>query len=182
MYESIRTSFPREPRTGCALSVSHSRNLLELVGFKCSTLTESNHPEGSIFDIQGDSETYDIVVSDQVLEHIEGSPSDAIKELLRVLKPGGIMLHTTCMLVPIHGSDDFWRFTPNGLKVLVESCGADCIVTAGSGHPIQFFFNFTCWSHLPVPANRRHPFNWLARLNRPSYPNVVWVIARKPVF
>jgi hypothetical protein len=31
----------------------------------------------------------------------------------------------------------------------------------------------------PVPKASWHPFNKLARLNRPSYAWVVWIIARK---
>lgn len=159
MYESIRTSFPLEPKIGNALSILYSKNLLDLVGFECLSPTEINYPEGSIFNIESENERFDIIVSDQVLEHIDGNPSDAIKELLRVLKPGGIMLHTTCMLVPVHGEDDFWRFTLNGLRTLIESCGAECLMSAGAGHPIQFLFNLTGWSHLSTPINRMHPFN-----------------------
>lgn len=180
MYESIKKAFPSEYKKGDALSISHSKNLLELVGFENSLITERNYPEESIFDIQSDDESYDIVVSDQVLEHIEGNPSDAIQEVVRVLKPGGIMLHTTCMFVPIHGEDDFWRFTPQGLSALVSGCGAGCLVSGGAGHPVHFILNLIGWSHLPVPKNIKHPLNWLARLNRDSYPNVVWVIAQKP--
>lgn len=180
MYESIKKSFPSEYKTGDALSISHSKNLLELVGYESTTLTERNYPEDSIFDIQSDDESYDFVVSDQVFEHINGKPSDAIQEVMRVLKPGGIMLHTTCMFVPIHGKDDFWRFTPQGLSDLVSGCGASCLVSCGVGHPVHFMLNLIGWTHLPVPKNKKHPLNWLARLNRESYPNVVWVIAKKP--
>ena len=38
----------------------------------------------------------------QVLEHIGGDPFTAVDETFRVLKEGGIVLHTTCFISPIH--------------------------------------------------------------------------------
>jgi 2-polyprenyl-3-methyl-5-hydroxy-6-metoxy-1,4-benzoquinol methylase len=46
------------------------------------------------------------VVSDQVLEHVVGDPQTAIDETLRVLRPGGIVIHTTCFMNPIHGAPE----------------------------------------------------------------------------
>src|SRR5688572_31467051 len=99
-------------RTGRVLSISRSTNLVGLLGLRPSEIVEADYPAFNILSLELPSESFDFVLSDQVLEHIEGSPQQAIDECLRVLKPGGIAIHTTCFINPIHGSPkDFWRFT-----------------------------------------------------------------------
>lgn len=69
--------------------------------------------------------SFDIVVSDQVIEHVE-NPFTAVEEMLRVTIPGGVSIITTCFMNPIHCNDssdeceDFWRFTPDGLRILCK--------------------------------------------------------------
>ena len=65
--------------------------------------------------------TFDFVLSDQVLEHVE-KPWVAAEEIYRVLKPSGIAVITTCLINEIHGvPNDYFRFTPDGLKVLFNN-------------------------------------------------------------
>lgn len=64
--------------------------------------------------------TFDYVLTDQVLEHVR-KPWVGVKEIWRVLKPGGIAVITSALLFPIHGVPyDYFRFTPDGLRVLCE--------------------------------------------------------------
>ena len=61
---------------------------------------------------------FDIVIADQVLEHVE-RPWLGAREILRVLKSGGITVVATPGLYPIHQSPvDCWRIMPDGYKVL----------------------------------------------------------------
>ena len=56
----------------------------------------------------------------QVLEHV-ADPWLAVREIRRVLKPGGVALMTSPFMWPWHGSmryADFWRFTADGWRVL----------------------------------------------------------------
>jgi SAM-dependent methyltransferase len=65
--------------------------------------------------------TYDVVILDQVLEHVR-HPQRAVDEIFRVLKPGGICIATTPFLIQVHGyPDDFWRFTSSGLRELFRA-------------------------------------------------------------
>jgi len=64
--------------------------------------------------------TYDLIICTEVLEHTR-YPWKALKEIHRLLKPGGIVAITTPFNFRIHGpAPDCWRFTAEGLRVLLE--------------------------------------------------------------
>ena len=121
MYERIGEFATYGPKGGKILSISHSTLLCGLFDMEQSEVIEANYPEFNILDLPFADDEFDLVVSDQVLEHVEGDPQIAIDETFRVVRPGGWVVHTTCLMNPIHGysdGNDFWRFTPNGLKFL----------------------------------------------------------------
>lgn len=60
------------------------------------------------------------IISIDTLEHVS-KPYLAVKEIYRVLKPGGLLLLVSTMDFPIHDCPfDYWRFTPEGLKLLLS--------------------------------------------------------------
>ena len=66
------------------------------------------------------SNTFDVVISGQALEHIEFFWL-AIMEIQRILKPGGIC----CLIAPSSGPEhrypvDCWRFYPDGFRALAR--------------------------------------------------------------
>jgi ubiquinone/menaquinone biosynthesis C-methylase UbiE len=69
------------------------------------------------------NETFDGVLCIEVLEHVP-DPSQAVSELHRVLRPGGVMLLTVPFMLGYHGKigdyDDFFRFTDDGLYLLLR--------------------------------------------------------------
>jgi len=66
------------------------------------------------------SESFGLVVCAEVIEHTL-QPFDAITEIRRVLKPGGILLLSTPFNFRIHGPlPDCWRFTEHGLRALLS--------------------------------------------------------------
>jgi SAM-dependent methyltransferase len=76
-----------------------------------------------ITSIPAESNRFGVVVCTQVLEHLP-DPLGALKELARVLKPGGELFLTTNLLFPIHGAPyDFFRFTNFGLEYLCRESG-----------------------------------------------------------
>lgn len=64
---------------------------------------------------------FDIVVCTEVLEHTL-QPFNAVNEIERILKPGGIALISTPYNFRIHGPlPDCWRFTEHGLRALFSN-------------------------------------------------------------
>jgi hypothetical protein len=67
------------------------------------------------------------------LEHC-ADPLTACRELHRVLGDGGVCVLSSVMFFPVHGyPQDYWRFTPEGLRLLLEPF--DDVWAAGVGHP-----------------------------------------------
>ena len=69
----------------------------------------------------------------ETLEHCE-DPFAAGRELARVVADGGVCLVSAPLMLGIHGyPNDYWRFTPEGLRVVLS--GFDDVWTAGLGDP-----------------------------------------------
>lgn len=65
----------------------------------------------------------DIVLSNQVLEHVD-SPEGYLQEAFRILKPGGTIILTTHGYWFYHPTpNDYWRWTSAGLRKTVEKEG-----------------------------------------------------------
>ena len=85
---------------------------------------------GSIDAIPVEDASFDVVLCLQVLEHVP-DPAAAVRELRRVVRPGGRVLLSTHGVYPFHPNpDDLWRWThtassacseqmPNGRRVTV---------------------------------------------------------------
>ena len=79
-----------------------------------------------------------LVISQEVLEHV-ADPWRAVVEAARVLRPGGRLYLQAPFVIGYHPSpSDYWRFTAEGLRRLIESAGLEleCLepsVGAGSG-------------------------------------------------
>jgi SAM-dependent methyltransferase len=64
-----------------------------------------------------------LVLSSDTLEHFR-SPANVLDEARRVLKPGGRIVVWVPFMHPFHG-DDRWRYTPLGLRELMNGAGFD---------------------------------------------------------
>jgi SAM-dependent methyltransferase len=90
---------------------------------------------GSIDAIPVADASFDVVLCLQVLEHVP-DPAAAVRELRRVVRPGGRVLATTHGVYPFHPNpDDLWRWTNTGLEKLFADNGAWAAVkvTPGAG-------------------------------------------------
>jgi SAM-dependent methyltransferase len=82
--------------------------------------------KADLLDLPVDSESLDGVVLTEVLEHC-ADPFGAIKEVHRVLKPGGFLMVTSPFFWAWHGRNDdkhqypdYWRFTDQGWELLLK--------------------------------------------------------------
>lgn len=66
---------------------------------------------------------FDLVYSSQVFEHVR-YPQELLREVRRVLRPGGYFVGSTSHLEPYH-SRSFWNFTPYGFCVLIRDSALD---------------------------------------------------------
>lgn len=65
-------------------------------------------------------ERFDFIVCTEVLEHTR-QPFDAARNMLQMLKPGGLVFVSTPFNFRIHGPlPDCWRFTEHGLRELFK--------------------------------------------------------------
>ena len=68
------------------------------------------------------SATFDLAIATQVLEYLP-HPRQAADEVLRVLKPGGAFCLSVAAFAPRFGDDEYWRFTPTGLRSVLSGFG-----------------------------------------------------------
>jgi SAM-dependent methyltransferase len=68
-----------------------------------------------------DDDSFGAVYCKQVLEHVR-EPEPLLREVARVLRPGGLFAGSTSQLEPFH-SYSTWNYTPYGLKLLCERAG-----------------------------------------------------------
>lgn len=67
------------------------------------------------------NQSFDLVFTKQVLEHVR-KPELALREIARVLAPGGLLIGQTSQFEPYH-SYSLWNFTVYGFKRIVEDAG-----------------------------------------------------------
>jgi SAM-dependent methyltransferase len=185
MLESIR-----EWALGCAeepvsaISVDVNPTLDQIVnerwpGIRIQRAVPPEHDIQRLHQIPSDR--FDLGYSNQVLEHVP-KPWLAGAELVRILRPGGIGIHTTCAYNPRHGLpafNDYYRFLPDGLAELFD--GVEVLVKTGWGNRQVIQCNLTIDEGAGVSRSARRFHPDLAMPNDPNYPWVTWIIFRKLV-
>ncbi len=183
MYETLTDFLAKEDSaTKKCLSISHSDRLVRLLGLKQTQLEEAAYPEHDAANLRSFSDnSFDFIVSDQVLEHVEGGGHRVFEESYRVLRRGGVAVHTTCFTNPIHGwPSDYWRFTPRGLETLARSSGlTDVLAVGGHGSRLVWIADLLGLRDVPVPHAKWHPLHMIATFNMEAWPTSTWIVARK---
>jgi SAM-dependent methyltransferase len=178
MYHDIQKALQEVDKTALGkevLSVSRSLALCRLLDLPDANVFDADYPEYDVLNLAFGDNRFDYLVCDQVLEHVRGDPQRAVDETRRVLRLGGVAIHTTCLLEELHGiPHDYWRFTPYGLRYLFRDFTR--VVQAGSWGNKLAFLGFR---YLDVPHAAWHPIRKVAMMNDPESPIVTWIVAQK---
>lgn len=85
----------------------------------------------NLHDIDLPDDSVGAVVCLDTLEHVE-YPRKALDEILRILKPGGMVIMTSVMKFPIHDFPyDYWRYTPEAFRSLLQKFESSFVGSAG---------------------------------------------------
>jgi len=179
MYQRIQAVLQGRQLTGRILGISGIKNFYPMIDWNNSHLVEVEYPEVDMQNLPFEEAEFDVVISDQVLEHLP-NPKRAIEESFRVLRPGGIAIHTTCFLNPIHEAPgDYCRLSKEALSALCPpNVEAIHIGSWGNRIVLGLLLLRDGFRFIQIPP--RSGFRrWLATYNESKYPIVTWLIARK---
>lgn len=178
MYKKLRDFF-KEPMDGKILGISGIKNFRSLISDNADIL-DVQYPEVDMQNLPYKDNSFDLVISDQVIEHLE-NPKKAIEESYRVLKKDGIAIHTTCFINYIHPCPkDFWRFSPEALKHLHKDF-SEILCCEGWGNRIAILLCFVSdrFRFINIPETKWSIRHWIATWYEERYPIVTWVVAKK---
>jgi ubiquinone/menaquinone biosynthesis C-methylase UbiE len=81
------------------------------------------YPKSQPYSFPISSNTYDVVLSGQVIEHV-AKIWVWMREVARIAKPGGLVIIINPVSWPYHEAPiDCWRIYPEGMKALCEEAG-----------------------------------------------------------
>jgi SAM-dependent methyltransferase len=115
--------------------------------------TQGEPPPGAKPQVHGDARklpfpdhSFDGLLCSQVLEHVD-QPETVVREMGRVLKPGGVGLLSLPFFYNLHMEpNDYFRFSPYGIKALLERNGLSVRQLRGQGGLgtllVQMFHNW----------------------------------------
>ncbi len=133
-------SFAAAKHAKSVLCTDLSEKMLKIARLKGKALGIKNisFDTRNIFDLKDNDETYDIVIAGNVL-HLLENPAGAVKELYRVLKPGGKLLLPTFItkdnvgrllgLYKLLGFRSAAEYAPAEFKAMLKNCGCGRVKT-----------------------------------------------------
>jgi SAM-dependent methyltransferase len=105
---------------------------------------------GNLADVYGDgaaiplaTASVDSVLCTEVLEHVP-DPDAVVREIARVLKPGGVVVCTAPFFYPVHDEYDFFRYSPGTVATLMRRHGLEVVrmePLSGTGITLAILFN-----------------------------------------
>ena len=136
IFKAISTVLPsfkgKVLDSGCGVMpykklILENKEITSYVGLDIETALDYNNIKPDYYwdgiTMPFENETFDIVFSTEVLEHIF-NPDAYLLEVSRVLKPGGIFFFTVPFLMSLHEvPHDYYRYTPYSLEMIFKRTG-----------------------------------------------------------
>ena len=164
---------------GKILGISGIENFRSLIS-KTAEILDVQYPKVDMQNLPYEDNSFDFVISDQVIEHLE-DPKKAVKESYRVIKKGGVAIPTTCFINYIHlCPKDFWRFSPETLRYLCKDF-SEILQCEGWGNRIAILLCFLSerFRLMNIPGTKWSIRHLIATYDEERYPIVTWVVAKK---
>ena len=129
---AMASYIPRAPASGSrcldlGCGAGEYRVALEKAGYRWTGFDYA-HPKAPLWAdahaLPFPDNSFDFVISLAVLEHIE-YPAVTLREIHRVLKPGGIYLGSVTYLVPFHDAASYFNMTHFGVWSALENAGLE---------------------------------------------------------
>lgn len=176
-YKSIENTVKKFNPKGIGLTIADWRPVIFSM-MKDVTFYNLRYPEYDIMDMHKvPDNSVDVFYSEMILEHIK-YPQKAIDETYRILKPGGLGIHTTVFIMPYHPSPiDLYRFSPALLEQMHE--GYSKICTGGNGNWRSLLALLIRFTRFPVKYPDGNLMSALLKGNNPKYMITTWVVAQK---
>lgn len=178
MYRRIGETFD-EPLTGKILGISGIDAFYSLISKEAEVL-DVHYPKIDMQNLPCKDDSFDLVISDQVIEHLE-NPKKSIIGIAQGFKKGGVAIHTTCFINYIHPCPkDYWCFSPEALKYLCSDF-SEVLCCGGWGSRIAFFLCSISnkLRFMQIPDSHWCLRHMIAMYNEEKYPIVTWVVAKK---
>ncbi len=88
---------------------------------------------GDVLDPPIADASFDTIVSNQVMEHVK-EPWIMLEHVARILRPGGICILSAPFMAPFHANPtDFYRYTEQGMRHMVERTGLEVLICTKHG-------------------------------------------------
>jgi len=128
-----------EGKTNISIGIDISDSVFQAEKYKKEKKADITFFKGSILELPFKSDSFDFITSFGVVEHFK-DPKNPIREMQRVLKPGGVLFIDTPnksvwgiknRLIPIDEHEDY--YSPAELKKIVEDCNFKVFESYGKG-------------------------------------------------
>ena len=136
-WMSLQEILPHSGGKALDVGSGSGRNhaIIEKAGYKwvgCDTADYPGVIKGDAHNLPFDRNIFDLVVIWQVMEYLD-DPWQAIGEIFRVLKPGGMVIGSASFLEPMHGKV-YFNFSQYGLEKILKTKGfKDILLLPGVG-------------------------------------------------
>jgi SAM-dependent methyltransferase len=129
MYDSIYSTLSKDLgreffKEKVAVEIGGSEGTIArmLESFGATIQVAPDYPRIDVEDLPYQQESCDIIILDQIFEHLR-HPWRATEQIRRVLKKNGLCICTSVFVYPIHHGGnygDYYRFSPEGFRAIFE--------------------------------------------------------------